>query len=98
MSLDTLTPKKGEIAFIWFNSYAGVTIKTPTKTLVVDPADVDPKVFKTVDAILVTHEHHDHLDESVMRDIYQRTDCVVMADSTLANRLRDFINPTNCTK
>ena len=93
MSLDTLTPKKGEIAFIWFNSYAGVALKTPTKTLVIDPADVDPKVFKTVDAILVTHEHHDHFDEGVVRDIHQRTNCIVMADSTSANRLRDFISP-----
>jgi len=93
MSLETLTPKKGEVAFVWFNNYSGVTIKTPSKTIVVDPADVDPKVFKTVDAVLVTHEHQDHFDESIIRDIHQRTNCMVLADSTSINRLRDFINP-----
>ncbi len=93
MSLETITPKKGEVAFVWFNSYSGVTIKTPTKTLVVDPADVDPKVFKTVDAVLVTHEHHDHFDEGIIRDIHGRTKCLVVADSTSAKRLRDSIAP-----
>lgn len=93
MSLETLTPKKGEVAFVWFNNYSGVAIKTPTKTLVVDPADVDPNVFKTVDAVLVTHEHLDHFDDGIIRDIHRRTQCQVVADSTSAMRLRDAIPP-----
>jgi len=93
MSLETLTPKKGEVAFVWFNNYSGVTIKTPTKTLVVDPADVDPNVFKIVDAVLVTHEHLDHFDEGIIRDVHRRTHCPVVADSTSAMRLRDAIAP-----
>jgi L-ascorbate metabolism protein UlaG (beta-lactamase superfamily) len=91
MSLETLTPKKDEIAFIWFNDYAGVTIKTPTKTLVIDPADIDPKVFKTLDAILVTHEHYDHFDESIIRELHRRSQCLVVADSASAKRLKDAI-------
>ena len=91
MSLEGLTLKKGEVAFVWFNNYAGVTIRTPTKTLVVDPADIDPKVFNVVDAVLVTHEHYDHFDESIIRDLHRRTQCPVLADSTSANRLRDAI-------
>jgi len=93
MSLETLTPRKGEVAFVWFNNYSGVTIKTPTKTLVVDPADVDPNVFKIVDAVLVTHEHLDHFDEGIIRDVHRRTRCPVVADSTSAMRLRDAIAP-----
>lgn len=93
MSLETLTPKKGEIAFVWFNNYAGVAIKTPTKTLVIDPADVDPKVFNVVDAVLVTHEHYDHFDAEIIRDIHRRTQCLVVADLTSAKRLRDAIAP-----
>jgi L-ascorbate metabolism protein UlaG (beta-lactamase superfamily) len=92
MSLESVTPKKGEIAFVWFNGYSGVTIKTPTKTLVVDPVGVDPEVFKAVDAILVTHEHYDHLDEAIVREIHKRTHCLVAADSTSAKRLRDSVS------
>ena len=92
MSLETATPKRGEVAFVWFNNYAGVTIKTPTKTVVIDPAAIDPKVFRAVDAILVTHEHSDHLDEGIIRDVHSRTHCVVAADSTSAKRLRDFVS------
>jgi L-ascorbate metabolism protein UlaG (beta-lactamase superfamily) len=67
-------------------------VKTPSKTLLVDPAAVDPKVFKAVDAILVTHEHHDHLDEGIIRDIHTRTHCLVAADSTSVKRLKDAVS------
>lgn len=89
--LEGLTPKKGQVAFVWFNNYAGVIIKTPSKTLVVDPVDVDTKIFQTVDAILITHEHYDHLNESIIRDIHSRTRCQVIADPTSMRRLRDLI-------
>jgi L-ascorbate metabolism protein UlaG (beta-lactamase superfamily) len=92
MSIDTEL-KEGEIAFKWFNNYAGVTIKTPNRTIVVDPADVDPKEFTNVDIILITHEHYDHLDHAVIRDIYRRTNCKVLADPTSARRLRSVVDP-----
>jgi L-ascorbate metabolism protein UlaG (beta-lactamase superfamily) len=91
MSIESLTLKKGEVTFLWFNNYSGVVIRTPTKTFVVDPADVDPKIFKTVDFLLITHEHYDHFDEGMVREIYRRTQCTVMADSTSARRLRDVL-------
>jgi len=91
MSIESLTLKKGEVAFLWFNNYSGVVIKTPTKTFVVDPADVDPAIFKTVDALLITHEHHDHFDQLLTNEIYRRTQCPVVADSTSANILKDSL-------
>jgi len=91
MSLEAVTPRKGEVAFVWFNGYSGVAIRTPTKTLVIDPADVDSEVFRTVDAILITHEHYDHLDEDVVQKLHKRTHCLVAADSTSAKRLKDFV-------
>jgi len=91
MSIESLSLKKGEVAFLWFNNYSGVVIRTPTKTFVVDPADVDPKIFKTVDALLITHEHHDHFDESMVKEIYRRTQCTVIADFTSAGILKDVL-------
>lgn len=86
-------PGKNEIFFVWFNRYAGVTIKTPTKTLVIDPVDVKAREFKTVDAVLVSHEHYDHLDQALVSEIHKQTGCMVIADSTSAKRLKNVIPP-----
>jgi L-ascorbate metabolism protein UlaG (beta-lactamase superfamily) len=91
MSIESLTLKKGEVALLWFNNYSGVVVKTPSKTLIVDPADVDPTIFKKVDALLITHEHHDHFDQSIVNEIYRRTRCTVVADSTSAGMLKDVL-------
>jgi L-ascorbate metabolism protein UlaG (beta-lactamase superfamily) len=88
------SPTKNEILFVWFNRYAGVTIKTPTKTLVIDPVDVKPRDFQNVDAILISHEHYDHLDQSTVSEIQKLTQCMVMADPTSARKLRNII-PTD---
>jgi len=93
MSVESSVPKSGEVVFLWFNRYSGVIIRSPSKTLVIDPADVDPKIFKTVDAILITHDHHDHLDELVVGDVHKRTRCLVIADPTSARRLRGVVAP-----
>jgi L-ascorbate metabolism protein UlaG (beta-lactamase superfamily) len=85
------TPAKNEVFFVWFNHYSGIILKTPQKTLVIDPVDVKPKEFKTVDAILVTHEHYDHLDQPLISEICKQTECTVIADPTSARRLRNTI-------
>jgi len=87
------TPAKNEILFVWLNPYSGVTIKTPSKTLVVDPVDVKPREFKNVDAILITHEHYDHLDQSLVSEIHKLAQCMVVADATSATRLQNVIPP-----
>lgn len=87
------TPGKNEILFVWFNRYAGVTIKTPSKTLVIDPVDVKPRNFKNLDAVLITHEHYDHLDQPLVSEIYKLTQCEVVADPTSARRLQNVIPP-----
>ena len=85
------SPGKNEVLFVWFNRYAGVTLKTPSKTLVIDPVDVKPRDFKTVDAVLITHEHYDHLDQSLVSELFKLTQCTVIADPTSHRRLRNAI-------
>jgi len=85
------SPAKNEILFVCFNRYAGVAIKTPSKTLVVDPVDVKPRDFKNVDALLITHEHYDHLDQPLVSEIHKLTQCKVVADQTSARRLLNVI-------
>lgn len=91
MSIENAIPKKNEIAFKWFNNYAGVTVKTPTKTLVIDPVDVDAKSFAALDAILITHEHYDHLDGPLIARMQERTQCKVIADPTSTRKLSNTI-------
>ena len=84
-------PQKNEVLFAWFNRYAGVTIKTPSKTLVIDPVDVKSRSFQNIDAVLITHEHYDHLDQALVADIHKLTQCAVIADPTSFRRLRNTI-------
>ena len=88
-----IKPKRGEVAFKWFNDYAGLTIRTPSKIIVIDPADIHPREFTNVDILLITHEHYDHLDQAVVREIYKQTKCKVYADPTSTRRLRSVIDP-----
>ena len=85
------TPEKNAIFFVWFNHYAGILIKTPSKTLVVDPVDVKPRNLQNVDAILVTHEHYDHLDQRLIGETQKKTGCQIIADQTSAKSLRNNI-------
>lgn len=86
-------PEKNAILFVWFNRYSGILIKTPSKTLVVDPVDVKSKSFKDVDAILITHEHYDHLDPRLVAEIQKKSDCTVIADKSSTRGLRHRIPP-----
>jgi L-ascorbate metabolism protein UlaG (beta-lactamase superfamily) len=81
------TPERNSILFVWLNNYAGILLKTPTKTLAIDPVDVKVKNFKNIDAILITHEHYDHLDPPLITEIQKTTGCAVIADVTSEKKL-----------
>ncbi len=87
------TPEKNAVMFVWFNHYSGVLIKTPTKTLVIDPVDVKARNLSSVDAILITHEHYDHLDQRLIAEIQKATNCMVIADPASTRRLNHLIPP-----
>lgn len=84
-------PEKNAILFVWFNQYSGILLKTPTKTFAIDPVDVKPKFLQNVDAILVTHEHYDHLDSSLVKEVQKTTGCTVIADPASAFRLKPHL-------
>jgi len=44
-----------------------------------------------VDAILITQDAFDHLDESLVEEIQYRTDCTVIADTTSSSKLTGLI-------
>jgi L-ascorbate metabolism protein UlaG (beta-lactamase superfamily) len=85
------TPEKNTILFVWFNQYAGIVLKTPSKTLAIDPVDIKPKSLQNVDAILITHEHYDHLDPRLITEIQKATNCTIIADSASVKKLQHAI-------
>ena len=87
------TPEKNTVMFVWFNHYAGILLKTPSKTLVIDPVDVKPRSLQNTDAILVTHEHYDHLDQRLIAETCKSVNCRIIADPTSAKSLRTTIPP-----
>ena len=84
-------PEKNSVIFVWLNNYAGVLLKTPTKTLLIDPVDVKAKNYPHVDAVLITHEHYDHLDQRLIAEIQKTTGCRIIADATSAKKLKLLI-------
>jgi L-ascorbate metabolism protein UlaG (beta-lactamase superfamily) len=82
------TPEKNSILFVWLNNYSGILLKTPSKTFVIDPVDVKAKNLRNVDAILITHEHYDHLDPPLVVEIQKATDCTVIADVASSKKLK----------
>ena len=84
-------PEKDAILFVWFNHYAGILIKTPSKTLVIDPVDIRARSFPNTDAVLITHEHYDHLDPRLIAEIQKASDCTIIADPASAQRLKHAI-------
>ena len=84
-------PEKNSVIFVWLNNYSGVLLKTPTKTLLVDPTDVKAKNYPHVDAVLITHEHYDHLDQRLIAEIQRLTACRVIADAASTKKLKLLI-------
>lgn len=85
------TPEKNAILFVWFNHYAGVLLKTPSKTIVIDPVDVKPRQLDGTDVILISHEHYDHLDQRLIAEIQKNTNCQIIADPTSSARLKNTL-------
>jgi L-ascorbate metabolism protein UlaG (beta-lactamase superfamily) len=84
-------PEKNAVLFVWLNPYSGVLLKTPSKTLAIDPVDVKPKSLQGVDAILITHEHYDHLDPRLIIEIQKATNCQIIADAASTKKLKHAI-------
>jgi len=85
------TPEKNTVMFVWFNNYAGIILKTPSKTLAIDPVDIKPKNLQNADAILVSHEHYDHLDQRLIAETLKTSNCRIIADPASTKRLRSTL-------
>ena len=83
-----LKVSSGKIALQWFNSYSGIIIKTPESTLIFDPVKIKLEEFIQADVIVITHEHFDHFDPELVRELQKKTNATVLTTPYVAQRLR----------
>lgn len=75
----------------WFNDYSGVYVESEGRVVLFDPVDVFPSSYPKVDVIIITHEHEDHLDEALVKLLYDKTKCMVLSDTFSYRTLSKFI-------
>jgi len=95
---------EGQIAFMWLGegigewagtATAGVIAKTSKHTIMIDPANVIPSdaidAMKSLDLILITHEHSDHFDPDFTVAIHKRTGTPVVVSAGVYPFLQESI-------
>jgi L-ascorbate metabolism protein UlaG (beta-lactamase superfamily) len=55
--------------------------------------DIRARSFPDADAVLITHEHYDHLDPRLIAEIQKATKCTIIADPASTQRLKHAIPP-----
>lgn len=74
-------------------NHACIVLEHDNETLVIDPGNLSPD-FKTPDhvaAIVITHEHADHLDTTHLAAIFEKNpDAVIIGPASLAAPLGDL--------
>lgn len=66
-------------------------MRSPHVRVVVDPVEVDESLLSEIDAILITHEHYDHLDEGTVIELQSKSNCQVICDEASYERLNAAI-------
>jgi len=78
---------RGQIALTWLNKYSGILMRSPHVRAIIDPVEVDESLLSEIDAILITHEHYDHLDEGTVIELQSKSNCQVICDEASYERL-----------
>jgi len=82
-----------EFAFI-YAGYAGVLLRTKTRTVLFDPADLFTKVMKhirSLDLITYSHGHADHYNFSDAVALYEKTEAQIITEFSMAEELHSKI-------
>lgn len=85
--VDPTVPVSG-VALLAFDSHSGVLVRTPTSTLIFDPMGIKVDEVASADAVIITHEHSDHLNVPLVKELQRKTDAVVITTPFVARLLR----------
>ena len=79
----------GKVAITWFNSYYGIIVKTPGAILIFDPVKVSLEECIRASAIVITHEHLDHFDPKLAKELQQKTEAPILTTPFIAASLQN---------
>lgn len=95
---------QGQIAFMWLSEgrefmagipSAGVLVKTSQHSIIIDPSDIltpdSINAIKSLDLILITHEHLDHFNAESTVAIHEKTGAPVVVSAGVYPSLQDKI-------
>lgn len=77
----------GKVALVWFNSYSGIILKTPRTTLIFDPVMMSLEESIQADGIVITHEHVDHFEPWLAKELQKRTKAPILTTPFIAQTL-----------
>jgi L-ascorbate metabolism protein UlaG (beta-lactamase superfamily) len=60
-----------------------------------DPTEINAEDFLNIDVILITHEHADHLDPKIVKNLYEKSKCLVVADDMSIQYLEKIVPEDN---
>ena len=95
---------QGQIAFMWLSEgrefmagipSAGVLVKTSQHSIIIDPSDILTtdaiNAIKSLDLILITHEHLDHFNAESTIEIHEKTGAPVVVSAGVYPSLKGKI-------
>lgn len=78
------------ISLLAFDSHSGLRIETPSSTLIFDPIGIKVEDVSQADAIVITHEHPDHLDVGKVVALQRKTGALVATTPFVAGLLKEI--------
>lgn len=84
------------ISLLAFDSHSGVRIDTPSSTLIFDPIGIKVEEVSRADAIVITHEHPDHLDVRKVVTLQRKTRARVVTTPFVAGLLKELPSDRLC--
>ena len=69
-------------------NYKGKNILIDPGTFVYEQTDIEPKDWKNIDILLLTHEHFDHTDIGAIKEILENNEPIIITNKSVQNLLK----------
>jgi len=81
---------KKTLGVVWLNEYSSLKLIREGLVILVDPCQIPSSSIEHADYILISHEHFDHLDIGLIKEIYRKSFSMILADTESSSRLKSY--------